>query len=85
MFVYLAVALVLSWILGVVIRETPGASIHLLLVGAVLSILWHYARGGLAARREQAARLAHDGERDRTSPPLLLRAGSDRGHHYIVS
>jgi hypothetical protein len=41
----LAVILVLAWILGFGVFHVAGGLIHLLLLLAVISILWHFVRG----------------------------------------
>ena len=42
MFFALAVILVLAWLLGFIVFHVAGALIHLLLIVAVVSILWHF-------------------------------------------
>ncbi len=49
MFFALAVILVLAWLLGFIVFHVAGALIHLLLIVAVVSILWHFV-----ARRRSA-------------------------------
>ena len=49
MFFALAVILVLAWLLGFIVFHVAGALIHLLLLVAVVSILWHFV-----ARRRSA-------------------------------
>jgi hypothetical protein len=45
MFFTLAVILVVAWFLGFSVFHVTGSLIHLLLVVAVISILWHFVRG----------------------------------------
>ena len=45
MFIGLAVVLVLAWILGFGVFHVAGTLIHLLLIVAVISILWHFIQG----------------------------------------
>ena len=45
MFLILAVVLVIAWIGGFVVFHTAGFLIHLLLVFAVISIIFHFLRG----------------------------------------
>lgn len=45
MFFGLAVILILAWILGFGVFHVAGALIHLLLLLAVISILWHFIQG----------------------------------------
>jgi len=45
MFVALAVILVLAWVLGFSVFHVAGGLIHLLLLLAVISILWHFIGG----------------------------------------
>ena len=40
-----AVILVVAWLLGFSVFHVAGGLIHLLLVLAVISILWHFIRG----------------------------------------
>ena len=49
MFFALAVILVLAWLLGFIVFHVAGALIHLLLLVAVVSSLWHFV-----ARRRSA-------------------------------
>jgi hypothetical protein len=50
MFVAVAVFLVLAWVLGYGVFHAAGALIHLLLLLAIISVLWHFVRGrGTAA------------------------------------
>ena len=41
----LAVILVIAWLLGFAVLNVGGGLIHLLLILAVISILWHFLRG----------------------------------------
>jgi hypothetical protein len=41
----LAVILVVAWLLGFTVFHVAGGLIHLLLLLAVISILWHFIRG----------------------------------------
>lgn len=41
----LAVILVVAWVLGFGVFHVAGGLIHLLLLLAVVSILWHFVRG----------------------------------------
>ncbi len=41
----LAVILVLAWVLGLGVFHVAGGLIHLLLLLALISILWHIVRG----------------------------------------
>lgn len=41
----LAVILVVAWLLGVSVFHVAGGLIHLLLLVAVISILWHFIAG----------------------------------------
>ena len=45
MFLGLALILVVAWLLGFSVFHMAGALIHLLLVLAVISILWHFIAG----------------------------------------
>ncbi len=45
MFRVLAVILVVAWLLGVSVFHVAGGLIHLLLLVAVISILWHFIAG----------------------------------------
>ncbi|MEP6571195.1 MAG: lmo0937 family membrane protein [Gemmatimonadota bacterium] len=45
MFAAIAVVLVLAWVLGLGVFHVAGGLIHLLLVLAVISILWHVISG----------------------------------------
>ncbi|MEO8636837.1 MAG: lmo0937 family membrane protein [Gemmatimonadales bacterium] len=46
MFVTLAVILVLAWLLGFGVFHVAGGLIHLLLLVALISIVWHFFSGG---------------------------------------
>jgi hypothetical protein len=45
MFLILALVLVLAWIGGFIVFHTAGFFIHLLLVFAIISIIFHFLRG----------------------------------------
>lgn len=45
MFVALAVVLIVAWLLGFSVFHVAGGLIHLLLLLAVISILWHFVTG----------------------------------------
>jgi len=45
MFVTLAMILVVAWLLGFSVFHVAGGLIHLLLLLAVISILWHFIGG----------------------------------------
>jgi hypothetical protein len=45
MFMALAVILVLAWILGFGVFHVAGGLIHLLLLVALISIVWHFFDG----------------------------------------
>jgi len=45
MFVTLAIILVVAWLLGFSVFHVAGGLIHLLLLLAVISILWHFIGG----------------------------------------
>jgi hypothetical protein len=49
MFLILALVLILAWVGGFVVFHTAGFLIHLLLVFAVISIIFHFLRGRSAA------------------------------------
>jgi len=49
MFLILALVLILLWVGGFVMFHTAGFFIHLLLVFAVISIIFHFLRGGTRA------------------------------------
>lgn len=41
----LAVILCVAWVLGFTVFHVAGGLIHLLLVLAVISVIWHFIRG----------------------------------------
>jgi Family of unknown function (DUF5670) len=45
MFVTLAVVLVVAWLLGFSVFHVAGGLVHILLILAVISILWHFLGG----------------------------------------
>jgi hypothetical protein len=45
MFAMLAVILVVAWLLGFGVFHVAGGLIHLLLVIAIISIIWHFVSG----------------------------------------
>ena len=45
MFLIIALVLILAWIGGFVVFHTAGFLIHLLLIFAVVSIIFHFLRG----------------------------------------
>lgn len=45
MFLILGIVLVLAWLGGFVVFHTAGFLIHLLLIFAVISIVFHFLRG----------------------------------------
>jgi hypothetical protein len=45
MFAALAVILIVAWLLGYSVLHVAGSLIHLLLLLAVISILWHFVSG----------------------------------------
>jgi hypothetical protein len=45
MFLIIALILILAWIGGFVVFHTAGFLIHLLLIFAVISIIFHFLRG----------------------------------------
>jgi hypothetical protein len=49
MFLILALVLVLAWIAGFIVFHTAGFLIHILLIFAVISILFHFLRGRSSA------------------------------------
>lgn len=49
MFVTLAVILVLAWLLGFTVFHVAGGLIHLLLILAIISIVWHFIGGNRRA------------------------------------
>jgi hypothetical protein len=49
MFFALAVILVLAWLLGFTVFHVAGGLIHLLLILAIISIVWHFIGGNRRA------------------------------------
>jgi hypothetical protein len=49
MFAALAVVLIVAWLLGLSVFHVAGALIHLLLLLACISILWHFVSGSRRA------------------------------------
>lgn len=49
MFLLLGVILVIAWLGGFFVFHTAGLLIHILLVFAVISIIFHFIRGGTRA------------------------------------
>ena len=49
MFLIIGIVLVLAWVFGFVVFHTAGLLIHLLLVFAVISIIFHFLRGSSRA------------------------------------
>jgi hypothetical protein len=45
MFLILAVILALAWILGIGVFHAAGGLIHLLLIVALISLIWHFVTG----------------------------------------
>jgi hypothetical protein len=45
MFLILALVLVLAWVFGFIVFHTAGFLIHILLIFAVISIIFHFLRG----------------------------------------
>jgi hypothetical protein len=45
MFLALAVILALAWILGIGVFHVAGGLIHLLLIVALISLIWHFVTG----------------------------------------
>jgi hypothetical protein len=45
MFLIIALILILAWVGGFVVFHTAGFLIHLLLIFAVISIIFHFLRG----------------------------------------
>jgi hypothetical protein len=45
MFAAVAVVLVLAWLLGLSVFHVAGSLVHLLLLLALISILWHFISG----------------------------------------
>jgi Family of unknown function (DUF5670) len=46
MFLIIGIVLVLLWLGGFVVFHTAGFLIHILLILAVISIIFHFLRGG---------------------------------------
>ena len=46
MFVILAVILGVAWLLGFTMFHAAGIAIHLLLIAAVVSLIFHFLKGG---------------------------------------
>lgn len=46
----LAVILIVAWLLGFGVFNVAGGLIHVLLILAVISILWHFVGGGRRLR-----------------------------------
>lgn len=49
MFLVIALVLVLAWVCGFIVFHVAGFFIHLLLIFAVISILFHFLRGSRTA------------------------------------
>jgi hypothetical protein len=49
MFLIIGIVLVLAWLGGFIMFHTAGALIHILLVLAIISIVFHFLRGGTRA------------------------------------
>jgi len=49
MFLILALVLVLAWVFGFIVFHAAGFLIHLLLIIAVISIIFHFLRGRSSA------------------------------------
>jgi uncharacterized membrane protein YwaF len=45
MFIAIAVVLLVLWVLGFLTFHIAGAFIHILLILAVISIIWHFIAG----------------------------------------
>ena len=45
MFAMLAVIFIVAWIFGFVIFHVAGGLIHLLLLVAIISLVWHFVAG----------------------------------------
>ena len=54
MFLALAVILAILWLLGVVTAYTLGGFIHLLLVLAIISLVYHFVRDTVDYRHDQS-------------------------------
>jgi hypothetical protein len=46
MFLIIGIVLVLAWLGGFVVFHTAGFLIHILLILAVISVVFHFLRGG---------------------------------------
>ena len=46
MFLVLFIVLLLAWIFGWAVFHIAGAAMHILLIVAVISLIWHFVRGG---------------------------------------
>ena len=46
MFIILALILGIAWLLGFTMFHAAGFAIHLLLIAAVVSLVFHFLRGG---------------------------------------
>ena len=46
MFLLLFVVLLVAWIFSWAIFHVAGAALHILLIAAVISLIWHFVRGG---------------------------------------
>jgi hypothetical protein len=49
MFLIIGIVLVLAWLGGFVVFHTAGFLIHILLILAVISIIFHFLRGGTSS------------------------------------
>ncbi len=49
MFFTIAIILVVAWLLGFSVFHVAGGLIHLLLLLAIISILWHFINGRRSA------------------------------------
>ena len=49
MFVAIAAILIVAWILGFGVLHVAGGLIHLLLILAAISVLWHFISGNRKA------------------------------------
>jgi hypothetical protein len=46
MFIILALILGIAWLLGFTLFHAAGFAIHVLLIAAVISLIFHFLRGG---------------------------------------
>ena len=46
MFLILFIVLLLAWIFSWAIFHIAGGALHILLIVAVISLIWHFVRGG---------------------------------------